>query len=145
MEGRLARELRLGIRSHSVGNPHREGVPGRVDAHVGRPITLHVLRDGRTITIRPTPVDFRIGRTTRGVVGVELAESRRPMGSVGSITGGARLVSDTTVNVVKDLGHVFGPSGISRVWHLLTSNAPRRPSDPTSVVGGARLAGAARP
>src|SRR2546421_687628 len=113
------------------------------DTHVGSPVTLHVLRDGRTITIRPTPVDFRIGKTTRGVVGVELAESRRPMGSVGSITGGARLVSDTTVNVVKELGHVFGPSGISRVWHLLTSNAPRRPSDPTSVVGGARLAGQA--
>jgi membrane-associated protease RseP (regulator of RpoE activity) len=44
---------------------------------------------------------------------------------------------------VKDLGHVFGPSGISRIWHLLTSNAPRKDTDPTSVVGGARLAGQA--
>ena len=88
-------------------------------------------------------MEHRLGNETRGLVGLELTESRRPTSVAGSITEGGRLVSDTTVNVVKDLGHVFGPSGISRIWHLLTSGAPRKVSDPTSVVGGARLAGQA--
>src|SRR5207244_9775666 len=59
------------------------------------------------------------------------------------LAGGARYVSDYTVLVVKDLGHVFGPTGIGRIVHLLTSNAQRNSGDATSVVGGARLAGQA--
>jgi membrane-associated protease RseP (regulator of RpoE activity) len=111
--------------------------------HTGHPIALRIERDGRTLTVRPTPVPHRFGKVTRGVVGVELAPSTKPQGFVASITGGARLVGDYTWLVVKDLGHVFGPSGIGRILHLLTTNAPRKPTDPTSVVGGARLAGQA--
>src|SRR4029453_15620474 len=40
------------------------------------------------------------------------------------------------------LGDVFGPAGIKRIGQLLTG-APRQVTDPTSIVGGAQIAGAA--
>jgi membrane-associated protease RseP (regulator of RpoE activity) len=138
--------LRAGDQIVSVGpikDPTITQLQRYTNAHAGGPITLRVRRDGRTFTIDPTPVEHRFGKVTRAIIGVGLAPSRHTKGPIGAITGGARAVSDTTVNVVKQLGHVFGPSGISRVVHLLFSNAPRKPTDPTSVVGGARLAGQA--
>jgi membrane-associated protease RseP (regulator of RpoE activity) len=111
--------------------------------HVGRPIALRVSRDGRTFTVHPVPILYKLDGHERGLVGVELAPARRPSGLIGSITGGARFVSDTTVNVVKRLGGVFGPRGLGRIGHLVFGHAHRRPTDVTSVVGGARLAGQA--
>ena len=41
------------------------------------------------------------------------------------------------------LGKVFGPAGLSRIWHLLSGSSPRQVTDPVSIVGGAQLAGEA--
>jgi membrane-associated protease RseP (regulator of RpoE activity) len=56
---------------------------------------------------------------------------------------GAKLVGTYTGVVVTSLGRLFGPEGIGRVFDLLFSNAPRQPSDATSVIGAGRIAGQA--
>jgi membrane-associated protease RseP (regulator of RpoE activity) len=104
---------------------------------------LRVRRDGRTFTVHPSPVLAKVGEETRGLIGVLLGYSRHPTGFPGAFTGAAGLVGDTTANVVKSLGRVFGPEGIGRIVNLVFGNAQRKPSDVTSVVGGARLAGQA--
>jgi membrane-associated protease RseP (regulator of RpoE activity) len=67
-----------------------------------------------------------------------LARDRR--GFLGSIGKGAALVGETSWQVVKSLGRVFGPQGIGRIVDLLFGGAKRTISDPTSLVGGGRLA-----
>ena len=127
----------------SISDPTITQLRAYTNAHVGQSMTVRISRDGRTFTIHATPIRSRVGGQTRGLIGVELADSRHPTAFVGSLTTGARLVGDTTVNVVKALGRIFGPSGIGRILHLVFGNAQRRPSDVTSVVGAGRLAGQA--
>jgi membrane-associated protease RseP (regulator of RpoE activity) len=109
--------------------------------HVGQPVTLRVQRDGRVSTVTVTPVLTTVEGKKVGRIGVLLAEAREPQGPVGSVTGGARLVGSTLVRAVESIGRVFGPEGISRIGKLLFTDAPRRPSDPVSVVGAGRVAG----
>jgi len=110
-------------------------------SHVGKPVTLRVQREDRVFTVTVTPVLATVQGQRVGRIGVVLAEAREPAGLAGSITGGGRLVGSTLVGSVESIGRVFGPEGISRVAQLLFTDAPRRPSDPVTVVGAGRVAG----
>src|SRR5581483_9055441 len=111
--------------------------------HVGEPITLRVLRDGRTFVVRVTPVLSSVAGQRVGRIGVELGQARQTSGVVGSVTGAGRLVGTAVVESVRGIARLFGPDGIGRVVTLLFTNAPRRPSDVQSVVGVGRLVGEA--
>jgi membrane-associated protease RseP (regulator of RpoE activity) len=109
--------------------------------HVGQPVVFTVERDGRRFSVTMTPVLSTVEGQQVGRIGVLLDQARETAGPIGSVTGGVRLVGDTLVVIVENLGKVFGPEGIGRVVHLLFSNAPRQTTDVTGPVGIGRAVG----
>jgi membrane-associated protease RseP (regulator of RpoE activity) len=63
---------------------------------------------------------------------------RERRGLTGSVAQGAHLVGTTTATVGKNLGQLFN---VGRIFDELFGGAPRRVSDPASIVGVARVAG----
>jgi membrane-associated protease RseP (regulator of RpoE activity) len=110
-------------------------------SHVGTPLKLTILRDGREFTVTLTPVLSTVQGERVGRIGVGLTYGRDRKDVVGSIAGGARLVGSTLVEYAENIGRVFGPEGISRIGRLLFTDAARRPSDAVGVVGAGRVAG----
>jgi membrane-associated protease RseP (regulator of RpoE activity) len=111
--------------------------------HVGDPITLTVERDGRDIRYTVTPVLATVSGHKVGRVGVELTWARQRTGVIGSISGGFHLVGTAIAQTGSNVGKIFGPEGLGRVFHLIVSNEPRTATDggPVSVVGLGRAVG----
>jgi membrane-associated protease RseP (regulator of RpoE activity) len=115
-------------------------------AHIGQTITLTLRRGAADITATITPELSTVGGQRVGRLGVTvsagevLARDRvNPISGIARATG---LTWSIATAVVARLGDVFGPSGVHRIAELL-GGAPRRSTDPGSVVGVARLAGQA--
>jgi membrane-associated protease RseP (regulator of RpoE activity) len=111
-------------------------------SHVGEPITLTVLRDGRTLTVQATPVLAKVGEREVGRLGVTIDRRILTRQRVNPITGMGRAglaVGSAVKLIVERLGDVFGPKGLGRIWDLIRG-AQRTTNDVGSVVGGARLA-----
>jgi membrane-associated protease RseP (regulator of RpoE activity) len=127
-----------------IPSPTEEQLIGYTQHHAGEPITIRVLRDGRTFPVTLKPV-LAPGETAQkvGRIGVILTLGRDHAGPLASIVDGAKLVGTYTVVVVRSIGHLFGPQGIGRVFDLLFGNAQRQPGDATSVIGAGRIAGQA--
>jgi membrane-associated protease RseP (regulator of RpoE activity) len=117
-----------------------------VRGHVGRPVPITVQRDGRTLHLTATPVLSSVGGTKVGRLGIDLDPgavlSRNRENPVAAVARSATTVGSITKEVVVRLGDVFGPAGISRIFHLL-AGTPRQATDATGLVGGAQLAGEA--
>jgi membrane-associated protease RseP (regulator of RpoE activity) len=111
--------------------------------HVGQSIQITVVRDGRRVTVRATPVLSTVDNKQVGRLGVTLTEARQRYNPV--VAAGKSVVetASTTKAVVLQLGDVFGPTGLKRIGQLLTGNAKRTSADATSIVGATRLAGEA--
>ncbi|HEX9694420.1 MAG TPA: M50 family metallopeptidase [Actinomycetota bacterium] len=124
-----------------IDHPTSDELIRYTQSHVGAPVMLTLLRDGREFTVTLTPVLSTVKGERVGRIGVGLAYGRDRKDVVGSIAGGARLVGSTLVSAVELIGGVFSPEGISRIGQLLFTDAGRRPSDPVSVVGAGRVAG----
>jgi membrane-associated protease RseP (regulator of RpoE activity) len=147
LEGRTSPAAEIGLKPgdrivgiDGVQNPTDVELIHITRTHVGEPVTLRIQRDGDVFTATVTPVPTMVEGKKAGRIGVLLAQAREPQGPVASVTGGARLVGSTFVGAVESIGRVFGPEGISRIGQLLFTDAPRRPSDPVSVVGAGRVA-----
>ncbi len=109
-------------------------------AHVGEPIAFTIERDGEIFEVTLTPVPATVQGEEVGRIGVVLGLAREREGLVGAVTGGATLVGDALSDTVTNLGRVFGPEGIGRVFRLLFTDAQRAPTDPASVVGIGQVA-----
>jgi membrane-associated protease RseP (regulator of RpoE activity) len=110
--------------------------------HVGAPVEVVVDRDGTTHTFTIVPVSDVVNGQQRGRLGVVITAIGtdhvsvpvavlQGFGDVGSIVGQS----------VIQVGHVFGPEGIGRLYDVLFAGAPRTGSDPTTVVGISRQIG----
>ena len=100
---------------------------------MARPVTL--------LPIAPelSDVDGVHDRADRGRAG-----ATRPNGqglSLRSSAGSGSWAARSTESF-KQIGRVFGPQGIGRVFTLLFTNEPRTAQDPTSVVGIGQQVGA---
>ncbi len=71
-----------------------------------------------------------------------LDEAKQRAGLLTSIGRAGIQVGSLVKAIFVRLGDIFGPAGLKRIGQLL-SGAPRRTDDPTSIVGGARIAGQA--
>lgn len=111
-------------------------------ARPGRTITLTVKRDGRLITLTATPVLSTIDGKHVGRLGVILDEAKQRTGPLTAVGRAGIQIGSLVKAIFLRLGDIFGPTGLKRIGQLL-SGAPRRASDPTSIVGGARIAGEA--
>jgi membrane-associated protease RseP (regulator of RpoE activity) len=128
-----------------IQDPSGDELTAYTRAHVGEPIPITISRDGQEMTLHLTPVLARANGEVIARIGVSLGggrEVREPEGPIGAITGAAGEVGDGVVRTVQGVGRIFGPSGIGRVYELVTTDAPRQQDDPQSVVGVGRVAGA---
>jgi membrane-associated protease RseP (regulator of RpoE activity) len=113
-----------------------------VKHHPGSPLALTIERNGQIVRVSVTPVMSDIGGgQERGVIGF-LPGNERP-GVIGSVATGFVLVGQTVSDSIHQLGHIFGPAGIGRVFSLLFTNASREGNDATSFVGVGQQVGAA--
>jgi membrane-associated protease RseP (regulator of RpoE activity) len=134
--------LRVGDRIVAVGSLHDPTDAQLVAitrAHVGEPLDMTIERDDKRIAVTVTPVLATVAGQRVGRIGVLLGEARETSGVVGSVSGGVKLVGSAIAQTVGGLGRIFGPEGVGRLFKLLLTNAPRRTSDPASVVGIGRV------
>jgi membrane-associated protease RseP (regulator of RpoE activity) len=128
------------VRVGDVQNPTPEQLGTSMRDHIGEPVTFSVERDGRVFDVTMTPVVDVIRGEQVPRIGVLLDPVPRPFFS--AIVGGYEDVWHAITESVQQIGHVFGPQGIERTFHLLFTDAPRQPTDATSVVGVGQQVGA---
>jgi membrane-associated protease RseP (regulator of RpoE activity) len=135
------------LRVDDIARPSSDRLVTYTRRHVGVPVTLVVQRGDRRFTVQVTPELAKVEDERVGRIGVLLTAgevlSRDRKDFTGAVAAGAGAVGTTTVESFKSLGRTFGPQGLGRISDLLFGGADREPTDPTSVVGAARVAGQA--
>ena len=131
----------------SVSDPNLEEVSqiltGGASDRPGQAIEVTVTRDGQTQTLSMVPELSDVGGVTIGRVGIRLAPPQAQReGVIGSLVGGVKLVGLSVKESFQQIGHVFGPHGIGRVFRLLFTDTPRNQTDSASVVGIGQQVGA---
>jgi membrane-associated protease RseP (regulator of RpoE activity) len=130
----------------SLQRPDVDAFIGYVRGHVGQALTITVRRGDETLHLTATPVLSTVGGQRVGRLGIEAGSgpllSRDRVNPAAALGRSATTVGTITKEVVVRLGDVFGPAGISRIFHLL-AGSPRQATDATGLVGGAQLAGEA--
>ena len=116
---------------------------GYTRARVGEPLTLTVRRDGEEVTVTAAPVPAEVEGRTVGRLGIILGSARERSGPVEAVTRATGVTWTVARTVVVRLGDIFGPAGLRRIGELLFGGEVRQPTDATSVVGGAQIAGQA--
>jgi RIP metalloprotease RseP len=119
-------------------------VIGYTREHVGETISVTVIRDGREMTVSAEPALSPIQTASAvqlvGRFGVGLGGVRERTNPIAAVGRGVVETGRITGAVVGQLGDVFGPSGLTRIWRLLTGEESRTSGDVVSVVGAVRLA-----
>jgi membrane-associated protease RseP (regulator of RpoE activity) len=116
-----------------ISDPTRVALLDYTTAHIGEPVSFTIERDHQTFTMDITPVADTIGGQTIGRIGVVLGPAK--VGPLAAMVGGVKEVGNAISESLHQITHVFGPSGIGRVFTLLFTDAKRGTQDPTSVVG----------
>jgi membrane-associated protease RseP (regulator of RpoE activity) len=150
LEGQASPAAEAGLRPgdrilgvDGIANPTGAQVARNTRRNVGQQVALQIQRDGKVLDVTVTPVLSTVDGRKIGRIGVELTSerTRQTSGAIGAVTGGLRLVGTSVAESVSSFTRAFGPQGIGRIGDLLFTNAPRRASDVTSVVGISRATG----
>jgi membrane-associated protease RseP (regulator of RpoE activity) len=124
------------VRIGDVANPDVSQIGDVLEAQVGRPVELVVLRDDREVPLSVVPTTVQDAGETTARIGVELRATTAVKPSLPSaFVEGYGLVGELTALSVREIGRVFGPEGVGRVFTLLTTDEERRADDAASVVG----------
>lgn len=147
LEGRVSPAAAAGLRPGDEvvavdGRPVRsiDALVGYTRQRVGQPLTLTVRRDGGELTLRATPILSEVEGERVGRLGVVLGAVRERLNPAVAVGRAAVRTGLLIKGIVLQLEDVFGPRGLARMGELLTEGGARRPTDPTGIVGGARLA-----
>ena len=108
--------------------------------HPNEPLVYVVERDGRTITLRIVPKLVKEQGTTKGRIGFTLGPEPLSVPEAAVVSGA--WVGRATFNSVAAIPKIF-TQGVGRTFTVLFSDEPRRPDDPTSLVGVSRQIGVA--
>ncbi|HEV8421442.1 MAG TPA: M50 family metallopeptidase [Actinomycetota bacterium] len=113
--------------------------------HIGEPMKVTVVRDGRSITLTATPVAARVPGEPKpvGRLGVSLDFVRERTDPFTAVGRSVIVTGQQTKEVVVRLGDVFGPTALRRVGRLVVGSGDRTPNDAIGVVGASRIAGQA--
>jgi membrane-associated protease RseP (regulator of RpoE activity) len=111
-----------------------------VEDHPNESLAYVVERDGETITLRIVPKLVKEDGVTRGRIGFTLGPE--PLSIPESAVVSGRWVGRATWNSVAAIPKIF-TQGVGRTFSVLFSDEPRRPDDPTSLVGVSRQIGVA--
>lgn len=104
---------------------------------------LVVLRDGERVAITATPVLDQVQGESVPRLGIALEPPRERENPALALWHGVEATGEVTVRSVQGLGQVFSPSGLVRLWDVMTGQAERSVEDPAGIVGAGRLAGQA--
>jgi len=137
------RIVRLADVARPTAEQLTEIVTAQVDERPGEPIVVVLDRAGERVTLRVVPELADVGGETRGRMGIIVAPpSPEPAGFGAAIVGGVEEVGFAVEESFSQIGRVFGPEGIGRVFTLLFSDERRQPDDASSVVGISQQVGA---
>jgi membrane-associated protease RseP (regulator of RpoE activity) len=134
-----------------------DGLRTYIRSHADKPITFEVARKGATLTLTATPIDLASLPNQRsaptgagasgpyGFIGIGPAfqvDKTSPVAAVGKSASG---LGHMTVDVVKALGSMFSPGGVSSYANQLTGKGGTTEVDPgqprfLSPVGFVRIA-----
>jgi len=120
-----------------------EVVTSQVEDRPGEPLTVVVDRDGERVTLSVVPELAEVEGETRGRMGVIVAPpDPEPAGIDAALVGGVKEVGFAVRESFSQIGRVFGPEGIGRVFGLLFNDEQRTVKDAASVVGISEQVGA---
>jgi membrane-associated protease RseP (regulator of RpoE activity) len=120
-----------------------EIVTSQVEDRPGEPLTVVVDRGGQRVTLTVVPELAEVDGETRGRMGVIVAPpDPEPAGLGAALVGGVKEVGFSVKESFSQIGRVFGPEGVGRVFTLLFNDEERRPDDAASVVGISQQVGA---
>jgi membrane-associated protease RseP (regulator of RpoE activity) len=138
---------------------HPNTLSNVISHSAGTPVTLRVVRDGKTRTLTVTPVkrpgmkadgsdeDPSNVALPHGYIGVELQQANKSVSPLRAFGLAADNLGEVTSSEITGIGHLFSPSGVSSVIHQVSSskdaakvaNNPGSGVRPVSVIGIARL------
>ena len=138
----------VGDRIVSVGGRQVAGwndVPEIIRGSAGRPLDFVVERDGRELTLTPTPVELTREGETRGFVGIGPKATVERMNPVAAAPEAVGDIWELSTGSVKALGGFFSPSSLRDYAGELTNANNDEPASAEdtrflSVVGVARIA-----
>ena len=135
------------VRLAGVARPTAEQlteiVTAQVDERPGEPIVVVVDRAGERVTLRVVPELADVGGEQRGRMGIIVAPpDPEPAGFGAAVVGGVEEVGFAIEESFSQIGRVFGPEGIGRVFTLLFSDERSQTDDASSVVGISQQVGA---
>jgi membrane-associated protease RseP (regulator of RpoE activity) len=135
--------LRLGDVVEPSSEQLSDIVTTQVEERPGEPLIVVVARAGEQVTLRVVPELSEVEGETRGRMGVVVRPpDPQPAGLGAALVGGVKEVGFAIEESFGQIGRVFGPEGIGRVFSLLFSDEQRRPDDAASVVGISQQVGA---
>jgi membrane-associated protease RseP (regulator of RpoE activity) len=130
------RILLLGDVEEPTSEQLSEIVTSQVEDRPGEPLTVVVDREGGRVTLSVVPELAKVDGETRGRMGVIVAPpDPEPAGIGAALVGGVKEVGFSVKESFSQIGRVFGPAGVGRVFTLLFNDEERRSDDAASVVG----------
>ncbi len=125
------------VRFGDITDPDQAAIGQWMQAHPEESIAIAVERGGELVELTATPVfDPELSRYR---IGIQMGPVRRS--ALSSVGHGFAQVGELTVESVKGIGRAFGPSGVARMFTLLTTDAPRTDGDVASVIGVGNMVG----
>jgi membrane-associated protease RseP (regulator of RpoE activity) len=114
-----------------------------ITSNIGSEVDVVVDRNGQQMTLALVPVRDVVDGETRGRLGVVITaigtqDVSVPLALVQGFGDAASFCKESVAQIAR----VFGPQGFGRLFTLLSSDAPRDPTDPASIVGISREVGA---
>ncbi|HEY3844496.1 MAG TPA: site-2 protease family protein [Acidimicrobiales bacterium] len=150
--GLRAGDTIVSVNGHALKSP--DAVHDATVDSVGRPLTLGVERDGTLHHIVVTPVDGRGVRVDgtllapasdkkpQGYIGISEQPANESVGPLTAVSDAADTIGQATSEEVSGIGQLFSASGLSSVYHQVTSSkdatkAAQNPNNvrPVSLVG----------
>jgi membrane-associated protease RseP (regulator of RpoE activity) len=113
-------------------------VTAQVEERPGEALEVVVDRDGERVRLEVVPELAEVEGVPRGRMGVIVsppAFDPPPAGVGSAIVGGVELVGFSIQESFAQIGRVFGPQGVGRVFTLLFNDEQRQPTDAASIVG----------
>ncbi len=151
LNGHLSPAAEAGLRPGDVivgigglRDPSFDQLSSATTEHAGSPVVYVIRRGDQTLRLTISPELSRVPGFGQpiGRIGIVLSRWER-VGIGTAIVRGAERVGTSVADSIAAVPRIFGPQGLSRVFTVLFTNAPRRASDPTSVVGVSRQVGQA--
>jgi regulator of sigma E protease len=130
--------VRLGETDDPTSEQMTAIVTGHVEDHPGEPLEVVVDRDGELVSLEVVPELAQVEGETRGRMGVIVSPpvyDPQPLGIGAALVGGVKLVGFSVEESFSQIGRVFGPQGVGRVFSLLFNDEERQPDDAASIVG----------